>query len=124
MASKIPPADSPFSCAEARVSRVKRRERERLAADLDAAPEKRSNARPGRSLADKAGLADTGLAAHQQHSGRSVACALDSPREPGELDVAIHEPAGTDLRHRHPVSRLADTPGWYRRCGPDLAVAP
>jgi len=91
----------------------KRRERERLAADLHAAPEKRRDTRPGRSLADKAGLADTGLTAHQQHSGRSVACALDGSRESGELHVAIHEPAGADLLHRHPVSRPAGTPGWY-----------
>jgi hypothetical protein len=91
----------------------KRRERERLAADLHATPEKRRNARPCRSLADKAGLADTGLTAHQQHGGRSVARALDGPRELGELYVAIHEPARTDLLHRHPVSRPADTASWY-----------
>ena len=68
--------------------------------------------------ADKAGLAGTGLTAHQQHSGRSVVCPLDGPREPGEFHVTIHEPADTDLRHRHPVSRLAGTPA-----GTD-AVAP
>jgi hypothetical protein len=56
--------------------------------------------RADRPLLDERGLADTGVAAHEQHPRHTLAGVVDRAREGGELGGAPHEGTGSRaMRH-------------------------
>jgi hypothetical protein len=80
-----------------------RRERQALAAQLDARPGEHPGAairRAARGLLHEARLADTGLAAHQDDRGLAAGRALGSPREHVELAAPPHQHRAHDHRHQ------------------------
>ena len=103
-----------------------RRERDATSAELDAAPDEREGARcsrPGDRLLHETGLADAGLAGHEQHRGHFIASISESGSHAFQLRPPADEHWTRDPRCHARIIGSDVVPGSDRRLRPGSVTA-